>query len=60
MQRERNTNRLIPEIFAYVSSSIYKANPKYYDAYGIRKFGYWLTDIKKKPNQELDELMMGG
>jgi hypothetical protein len=50
----------IPDIFAYVSSSLYKANPKYYDIYGIRKFGYWISDVKKKPNQELDELMMAG
>lgn len=61
VQRERNTNRLIPEIFAYVSNSLYDAtNKKYYDIYGIRKFGYWIEDVKKKPHQELDELMGGG
>lgn len=50
----------IPEIFAYVNSHIYKNNPKYYETYGIRKFGYWIQEVKKKPNQELDELFMSG
>jgi hypothetical protein len=27
---------------------------------GIRKFGYWIQDVKKKPNQELNELFMSG
>ena len=61
VNRERNSNRLIPEIFAYVSNTVNDAaNKKYYETYGIRKFGYWVEDIKKKPDQELDELMGGG
>jgi hypothetical protein len=27
-----------------VSNSIFQDNPKYYEAYGIRKFGYWLKE----------------
>ena len=59
----------IPEIFGYVSDSIYQANPKYYEAYGIRKFGYWLNENlrqenllggKKKNHLELDELLGAG
>lgn len=69
VQRERNTNRLIPEVFAYVSNAIYEQNPKYYEVYGIRKFGYWLNENlkqenlmggKKKNHRELDELMGAG
>lgn len=45
-----------------------QANPKYYEVYGIRKFGYWLKENlekegvsgKKKNHMELDELMMSG
>ncbi|CDW87175.1 set domain protein [Stylonychia lemnae] len=59
--RERDSNRLIPEIFGYVNNYIYKQkNPKYYEVYGIRRFGYWLKDTKIKHHQELDELMMAG
>jgi hypothetical protein len=68
VQRERNTNRLIPEIFGYVSNAIFKENPKYYEIFGIRKFGYWLQEnlrqeeltAKKKHHMELDELMGAG
>ena len=58
----------IPEVFGYVSNAIYQANPKYYEAYGIRKFGYWIKENltsenltgKKKSHMELDELMGAG
>ena len=50
----------IPEIHAYVNNHIHKTQPNYYEQYGIRKFGYWLQDVKKKPHQELHELMMSG
>eukprot|EP00347_Sterkiella_histriomuscorum_P006500 403352530 len=69
IHRERDSNRLqhniqIPEIFAYVNNYIFKQKmPKYYEIYGIKKFGYWLTqkDLKKShTHQELDELMMAG
>ncbi len=51
-----------------MSNSIYQANPKYYEVYGIRKFGYWLQENlrqenlegKKKSHKELDELMGAG
>ena len=50
----------IPEVFAYVNNHLIKKQPNYYDLYGIRKFGYWLGDAKKKTHQELEELMMAG
>lgn len=53
-----------------MSNSIYQANPKFYEVYGIRKFGYWLAEnlaqegasgLKKgKAHLELDELMGSG
>ena len=55
----KHLNR-IPEIFGYVNNHLAKKFPNYYDQFGIRKFGYWLGDSKKKDLQELDELMMGG
>ena len=39
----KSTSR-IPEVFGYVSNAVYQANPKYYEVYGIRKFGYWLAE----------------
>jgi hypothetical protein len=47
-------------VFGYVNKHLYKSNPNYYENHGIRKFGYWIQDVKKKANQELDELMMAG
>lgn len=55
-------------MFGYVSNAVYQANPKYYEVYGIRKFGYWLAEnlkqdnitAKKKNHMELDELMGAG
>lgn len=49
-----------------MSNSIYEANPKYYEFYGIRKFGYWMSEnlaqegLKKKTHLELNELMGAG
>ncbi len=51
-----------------MSNAIFKENPKYYEVYGIRKFGYWLQENlrqeeltgKKKHHMELDELMGSG
>jgi len=68
VQRERNTNRLIPEVFGYVSNAVYQAVPNFYEVYGIRKFGYWMAENlrqenitgKKKNHIELDELMGAG
>ena len=56
-------------MFGYVSNAVFQSNPKYYEAYGIRKFGYWLAENlrqenllggKKKNHRELDELMGAG
>ncbi len=51
-----------------MSNAIFQENPKYYEVYGIRKFGYWLAENlkseeltgKKKNHMELDELMGAG
>ena len=51
-----------------MSNSIIQDIPKYYETYGIRKFGYWLQEnlkqedlvSKKKHHMELDELMGAG
>lgn len=50
----------IPEIFAFVNQQVLKSQPDYYNSNGIKQFGNWLQDAKKKDLQELDELMMAG
>jgi hypothetical protein len=64
VKRERESNREIPELFAYVNNHLYKKclaeGVSYYEKHGIRRFGYWLGDSKKSTHQELDELMMAG
>ena len=41
----------IPEVFGYVNNFLFKSqNEKYYENYGIRKFGWWIQDVKKKPH----------
>ena len=39
---------------------MYKQNPNYYKDNGIRKFGWWIQDVKKRPHQEMSELMGAG
>jgi len=56
IKRERESNRQIPEVFAYLNNHLYKSNPNFYDQNGIRKFGTWIQDVKKRPHQELSEL----
>eukprot|EP00350_Pseudokeronopsis_sp_OXSARD2_P011601 CAMPEP_0170544446 /NCGR_PEP_ID=MMETSP0211-20121228/3208_1 /TAXON_ID=311385 /ORGANISM="Pseudokeronopsis sp., Strain OXSARD2" /LENGTH=268 /DNA_ID=CAMNT_0010848103 /DNA_START=56 /DNA_END=860 /DNA_ORIENTATION=- len=61
VRRERESNRQIPEVFAYVNNFLHKQqNNKYYENYGIRKFGWWIEADKKKAHQELDELEGAG
>jgi hypothetical protein len=64
VKRERESNREIPELFSYVSNSLYKScqesGKSFYEQHGIRKFGYWLGDSKKTTHQELEELMGAG
>lgn len=64
MKRDRETNRHIPEVFAYVNNFLHKKHiaegDNFYKTYGIRRFGYWLEADKKHAHQELDELMMAG
>lgn len=54
VKRERESNRQIPEIFAYCNNYLYKQD--FYSRMKIRKFGWWISDVKKKPHQELREL----
>ena len=37
-----------------------RTNRKYYEQYGITKFGLWLGEFKQKPHQELNELFFSG
>merc|ERR1719263_754430 len=64
VSRERESNREIPEVFAYVNNNLHKsslaAGKSYYETYNIRKFGYWLGADKKKAHQELEELAFAG
>ena len=48
VKRERESNRQIPEVFAYCNNYLYKQD--YYKKMGIRKFGWWIQDVKKKPH----------
>lgn len=64
VKRERESNREIPEVFAYVNNHLHKkcieGGTNYYEKYGIRKFGYWLGEHKKKAHQELEEMLFAG
>lgn len=61
VKRERDSNRLLPEIFCYTNNFVHKQEgASYYDEFKIRKFGYWLGDKKIKPHQEMQELAGAG
>ena len=60
VSRERDSNRLIPEVFAYCNNFMFKSNKAYYNQNGIRKFGYWIQDVKRRPHQEMAELSAAG
>ena len=57
VKRERESNRELPELFAYGNTF---RGEGFYEAQGIRKFGWWLGADKKRPHQELEEMMGGG
>ncbi|CDW88539.1 proteasome assembly chaperone 2 [Stylonychia lemnae] len=60
VNRERDSNRQIPELFGYVNKHVLATQPKYFADHGLKQFGFWLGDSKQKEFQELDELMMSG
>jgi len=64
VKRERESNRQIPEIFAYINNNLYKSSiasgKSFYDTHSIKKFGWWLGADKRKPHQELNEMMGTG
>ena len=64
VKRDRESNRELPELFAYVNNYLYKKSiadgQDYYSKNEIRKFGYWLGDSKKNAHQELEELIGAG
>jgi len=64
VKRERESNRELPELFAYVNNFLHKKciadGEDYYSKHSIRKFGYWLGDSKKNTHQELEELAGAG
>ena len=57
VKRERDSNREVPNVFAYANDLLEKQD--YYNKAGIRKFGWWI-EIKKRKHQELKELGAGG
>jgi hypothetical protein len=56
IKRERDSNREIPEVFAFCNEFLEKND--FYAKTGLRKYGWWID--KKKPYQELKELGQGG
>lgn len=53
--RGRQSNREIPELYAYVNNYLHKNSieskgKSFYDLFNIKKFGHWLGDDKKKPH----------
>lgn len=48
--RERTSNRQIPEIFAYCNNYLFNTQPDYYNKNGVRKWGFWIQDVKKRPH----------
>jgi len=65
VKRGRESNREIPELYAYVNDFLHKSlmetkGKTFYELYNIKKFGWWIEDAKKKPHQELREVMGGG
>jgi len=51
VKRERESNRELPELFAYVNNYLYKKciaeGTDYYSKHSIRRFGFWLGSDKK-------------
>jgi hypothetical protein len=45
VKRERDSNREVPNVFAYANDFLEKQD--YYNKVGIRKFGWWI-EIKKR------------
>lgn len=61
VKRGRESNREIPEVYAYVNDFLHKGTIEkkgktFYEHHNIRQFGYWIAEAKKKPHQELNEL----
>jgi hypothetical protein len=61
-KRERDTNRKVPEVFAYLNNFFFHTpqGKTYYEDNDIRKFGHWIDEIKRKPHQELKGLIGAG
>lgn len=57
LKRERDSNRELPEVFAYCNKHL--EDRDFYNKQGIRKYGWWI-EIKKRQHQELSELGQGG
>ncbi len=43
-----------------MNNHLFHQQPHYYRDFGIRQFGYWISDVKIKPHQELNELSFAG
>jgi hypothetical protein len=65
VKRGRESNREIPEIYAYVNDFLHNSlleskGKSFYELYNVRKFGWWIEGDKKKAHQELTEAAGGG
>lgn len=66
VRRGRESNREIPEIYAYVNNHLHKKTKEengdktYYETYGIKKIGHWLGKDKTRAHQELEEMSFAG
>jgi len=65
VRRARESNREIPEIYAYVNNHLHRKskdenNKTFYETNNIKKMGHWLGADKKRAHQELDEMAGAG
>ena len=51
VKRDRESNRNIPQLYAYVNNYLHKKciaeGDNFYSTFGIQKFGHWLGENKK-------------
>ena len=60
INRSRETNKQIPELFAYANNHIMEKEPAFYANHSLPKFGAWMESAKKRKHQELNELAGAG
>lgn len=60
VRRGRESNRQIPELYAYLNNFAFKGDQEFYEREGFKKFGHWIQDKKSYTHQELNELAGAG